>query len=105
MVKTNKVQLKHQGKTEFNKNGTIKAFHLPVTQFRKIITEKDINDVPAGFAIMIQINRYNQIHNIQPRVFGGVCLFDKYHGRQGEREVQNLIYEATKLFLTTENNG
>ena len=57
MVKTNKVQPKHQGKTEFNKNGTIKAFHLPVTQFRKIITEKDINDVPAGFAIMIQINR------------------------------------------------
>ena len=105
MVKTNKIQPKHQGKTEFNKNGTIKAFHLPVTQFRKIITEKDINDAPAGFAIMIQINRYNQIHNIQPRVFGGVCLFDKYHGRQGEHEVQNLIYEATKLFLTTENNG
>ena len=39
MVKTNKVQPKHQGKTEFNKNGTIKAFHLPVTQFRKIITK------------------------------------------------------------------
>lgn len=104
MVKLDKVQTKHQGKTEFRKNGTIKAFHVPVTQFRRTITEKDIKDAPKGFAIEIRINRYNQIHDIQPRTFGDICLFDKYHGRQGEREVQNLILEATRLFVESEDD-
>ena len=104
MVKLDKIQTKHHGKTEFRKNGTIKAFHVPVAQFRRTITEKDIKDAPKGFAIEIQINRYNQIHDIQPRTFGGICLFDKYHGRQGEREVQNLILEATRLFVESEDN-
>ena len=104
MVKTNRVKPKHQDRTEFNKNGTIKAFHLPVAQFRKTITEKDIKDAPKNFTIEIKINRYNQIHDFQPRIFGGVCLFDKYHGRQGEREVQNLILEATELFVESEKH-
>ena len=104
MVKTNRVKPKHQGRTEFNKNGTIKAFHLPVTQFRKTTTEKDIKNAPKNFTIEIKINRYNQIHDFQPRTFGGVCLFDKYHGRQGEREVKNLILEATELFVESEKH-
>lgn len=102
MVKTNRVKPKHQGRTEFNKNGTIKAFHLPVTRFCKTITEKDIKNTPKDFVIEIKINRYNQIHDFQPRIFGGVCLFDKYHGRQGEREVKNLILEAAELFVESE---
>ena len=104
MVKTNKVKPKHQGRTEFNNNGTIKAFHLPVTRFRKTIIEKDIKNAPKNFTIEIKINRYNQIHDFQPRTFGSVCLFDKYHGRQGEREVKNLILEATELFVESEKH-
>ena len=57
MVKTNRVKPKHQSRTEFNKNGAIKAFHLSVTQFRKTITEKDIKDAPKNFTIEIKINR------------------------------------------------
>lgn len=98
MVKLEKLATKHNGKTEFRKDGTIKAFHVPVAKFRRVITEKDIKVKPEGFKIEIHINRYNQIHDIQPREFGGKVLFDTYHGRQGEREIQNLIAEAIYLF-------
>lgn len=98
MVNLNILKTKHKGKTEFRKDGTIKAFHVPVAQFRRVVTEKDIKDAPKGFKITIQINRYNQIHDIQPRVFGGKCLFDTYHGRQGEYELQKLIHMAVDLF-------
>jgi len=98
MVNFDILKTKHHGKTEFRRNGTIKAFHIPTTQYRRVVTEKDIKDAPKGFKISIQINRYNQIHDIQPRVFGGKCLFDTYHGRQGEKELQALIFAATELY-------
>lgn len=104
MVNLDILKTKHRGKTEFRKDGTIKAFHVPVAQFRRVVTEKDIKDAPKGFKISIQINRYNQIHDIQPRVFGGKCLFDTYHGRQGEKELQALIFAATELY-TREHEG
>jgi hypothetical protein len=102
MVKLDKVVTKHNGKTEFRKDGTIKAFHLPVAKFRRVVTEKDIKNAPEGFKITVVINRYNQIHDIQPRVFGDKCLFDTYHGRQGQRELDNLISDAMYLFANAE---
>ena len=92
---------KMHGKTEYDENGHIVAFHKPVKRFKRVITEKQIKGVPKGFEIRIQINRYNQIHDFTPREFNGKGLFDKYHGRQGEKEIQNLIFEATSLFNET----
>ena len=99
MVNLNTLETKHKGKTEFRKDGTIKAFHVPVAQYSRVVTEKDIKDIPKGFKISIQINKNNQIHDFRPRTFGGKYLFDVYHGRQGEIQIQNLIAEAIQLFL------
>ena len=90
---------KHHGQTEFDENGLIVAFHRPVKKFKRVIRQKHIKGCPKGFEIRIQINRYNQIHDFFPREFNGKNLFDKYHGRQGDGEIQNLIFEATSLYL------
>lgn len=76
------------GKTEYNSNGTIKAFHLPVTRYKRNIEvhEKD-------FHLSVKIGNRDHIHDFQPRVFGGVNLFDKYKGRQSDA-VDALIAEA-----------
>lgn len=41
--------------------------------------EKLIFDLP--FDLEVEIDKNGQIHNIKPRVFEGVDLFSKYHGR------------------------
>lgn len=52
--------------------------------------------VNLPFKLEIEIDKNNQIHNIQPREFAGVDLFSKYHGRTMDwcsdlvQEIQNL---------------
>ena len=46
---------KMHGKTEYDENGHIVAFHKPVKRFKRVITEKQIKGVPKGFEIRIQI--------------------------------------------------
>lgn len=79
------------GKTEFNENGTIKAFHLPVKRYKRTI---EIHD--SALDLTIKIGNRDQIHDIQPREFNGVNLFDKYHGRQSD-SVEALIADAKEL--------
>jgi hypothetical protein len=67
-------------------------------RFNRIITEKDIEKVPEGFKIKVIINKNNQIHDFSPRTFGGKYLFDVYHGRQGKKQIQALIYKAIELY-------
>lgn len=69
-----------------------------IVHFSRIITEKDIKGIPEGFQIKITVNKNNQIHDFYPRSFGGKYLFDVYHGRQGEKQIQALIHEAIELY-------
>ena len=69
-----------------------------VVHFSRVITEKDIKPIPEGFEIRIMINKNNQIHDFYPRSFGGKYLFDVYHGRQGEKQIESLITEAIALY-------
>lgn len=54
-----------------------------------IITNKDAQVRPhqqklvvnLPFELEVQIDKNNQIHDIQPRTFLGVDLFSQYHGR------------------------
>lgn len=41
--------------------------------------QKAIVNLP--FDLEVEIDKNNQIHDIQPRTFLGVDLFSKYHGR------------------------
>ena len=79
------------GKTEFNENGTIKAFHVPVKKFKR-----DIEIHEEGFDLSVKIGNRDHIHDFKPRSFAGVNLFDKYHGRQSVHVV-DLIVEAKAL--------
>lgn len=74
-----------------------------VVHFSRVITEKDIKPIPEGFTIRIVVNKNNQIHDFYPRSFGGKYLFDTYHGRQGEKQIQALIYEAIELYKKEQN--
>lgn len=69
-----------------------------VIHFSRVITEKDIKPIPEGFTIRIMVNKNNQIHDFYPRSFGGKYLFDTYHGRQGEKQIENLINLAIDLY-------
>ena len=90
------------GKTEYRANGTIKAFHLPVTRFKRVLTEKDFPNCPKDFSIRIQVGNRDHMHDIQPREFGGVNLFDKYHNRQS-CEASALVAEAVALCEAAKN--
>ena len=69
-----------------------------VVHFSRVITEKDIKGIPERFEIKIVVNKNNQIHDFYPRSFGGKYLFDVYHGRQGEKQIESLITEAIALY-------
>lgn len=90
------------GKTEFRGDGSIKAFHLPVAHFKRVVTEDNFKGtVHPQFRITVNINKYNQIHDIQPREFNGVNVFDIYHGHQGENELTDLVALANNLFVNS----
>lgn len=59
--------------------------------------------VNLPFELEVEIDKNNQIHDIQPREFAGVDLFSKYHGR-----TMNWCYELVeemKDLYNEQNNG
>lgn len=59
--------------------------------------------VNLPFELEVEIDKNNQIHDIQPRVFAGVDLFSKYHGRTMDW-CSDLVQEMRDLY-NEQNNG
>lgn len=55
------------------------------------------------FSLTIEIDKNNQIHDIQPRTFKGVDLFSRYHGRT--RGYVDLLIEDMLDLFTENYNG
>lgn len=52
------------------------------------------------FDLEVEIDKNNQIHNIQPRTFANVDLFSKYHGRTSDwctELVQEMINLSSEI--------
>lgn len=59
--------------------------------------------VSLPFDLEVEIDKNNQIHNIQPREVAGVDLFSKYHGRTLDW-CSDLVAEVRELH-NKHNNG
>lgn len=58
--------------------------------------------IKLPFELAIEIDKNNQIHDVQPRKFADVDIFSKYHGRTADW-YRELIEEMCDLY--DKNNG
>ena len=60
--------------------------------------------VNLPFSLEVEINKNDQIHNIQPRSFKDVDLFSKYHGRPRLLAFEELVIEMCSLYTEEDND-